>query len=224
MGMVGALLIGCANPSPVSTPSSDQIDLSPFTGIPCAAPCWHGLVIGQSDENDVTSTLPTLTFINQSTVSIHQVQSLPTIDPDIWKKGVEVTAGCTNTAKQCLSIRVVENKLTEIVTVMNYSINLVQAIEYLGSPDHIGFDRAGGEQMACRVYIIWSEKQLVLASEIFKGLDAMEKYCYVIRDTSKISSSLLISEARYTSIKAIEALLSSPASKFFEFSETTLGK
>jgi hypothetical protein len=224
-GMLGTFLIGCANRSPVSTPTLDQIDKSPFTGIPCAAPCWHGLVIGQSNENDVIATLPTLTFINQNTVNIHQMQSLPNLDPSIWNKGVEVTAKCINIdKKKCLTIRVVENKLTDIVTEMNYDISLDQAVIYLGNPDFIGFDRAVGEQMACRVYLVWKEKQLVLASKIFEELDAMEKNCYVVRDTGKISSSLLISEARYLSIKAIEVLLSNSASKFFRFSGVTSEK
>jgi hypothetical protein len=95
-----------------------------------------------------------------------------------------------------------------------------EVIKYLGDPDHIGFDRAGGEQVACKVYLIWKEKQLVLASQIFEGADAVERNCFVIRDTGKITSDLLISEAIYVSIKAIDILLSSSAGEFFEFSGT----
>lgn len=218
MVMVGAFLFGCAEPT--TTPSPNQIDKSPFTGIPCAAPCWHGLMIGQSNESDVMSTLPTLTFINQNTINVHYIQSLPSLDPSIWEPGVEVTASCINATKQCLTIRVVDNLLTEVVTVMNYDIRVDETIKYLGDPDYVGFDRAGGEQIACQVYLIWKEKQLVLVSQIFEGANAVEKNCYVIRDTGKVSSGLLISEARYLSIRTIEILLSSSAGEFFEFSGT----
>ena len=166
------------------------------------------------------STLPTLTFINQNTIKVHQMQSLPSLDPSIWGQGVEVTASCINAPKQCLTIRVVDNILTEVVTVMNYNIRLDEAIKYLGEPDYIGFDRAGGEQIACRVYLIWNLRQFVLASEIFEGADAVERNCYIVRGAGKISSRLLISEARYMSIRAIEVFLSSSASEYFRFSGT----
>lgn len=218
--MIGVFLFGCSSFGSTPTPSPDQMDRGPFTGIPCTAPCWHGLIIGQSNENDVMSTLPTLTFINHNTINVHQMQSLPSLDPSIWGKGVEITANCITAEKQCVTIRVVENALTDVVTVMNYNIRVEEAIKYLGNPDYIGFDRAGGEQIACKVYLIWKEKQLVLTSQIFEGVGAVEKNCYVIRDTGKVPSGLLISEARYTSIRTIEVLLSSPAGKFFEFTET----
>lgn len=219
--MIGVFLFGCYSFGSTPTPSLDQMDRGPFTGIPCGAPCWHGLVIGQSNENDVMSTLPTLAFINHSTINVHQMQSLPSLDPSIWGKGVEITANCINAEKQCVTIRVVENALTEVVTVMNYNIRVDEAIGYLGDPDYIGFDRAGGEQIACKVYLIWKEKQLVLTSQIFEGADAVEKNCYVIRDTAKVSSTLSISEARYILIRTIEVLLSSSAGEFFEFTGTT---
>ncbi len=69
MGIIGILLFGCmtsrptAIPTPAFTPSPDQMDKSPFTGVPCAAPCWQGLEVGKSSESEVTSVLSTLTFI-----------------------------------------------------------------------------------------------------------------------------------------------------------------
>jgi len=103
---------------------------------------------------------------------------------------------------------------------MNYDIKVDETIRYLGDPDTIGFDRAGGEQIACKVYLVWKEKQLVLASQIFEGANAVEKNCFLIRDTGRISSGLLISEARYLSIRTIEVLMSSSASEFFKFMGT----
>lgn len=218
--MIGVFLVGCSGFGDTPTPSSAQMDRSPFTNIPCAAPCWHNLLIGQSNESDVMSNLPTLTFINQNTINVHRMQSLPSLNPSIWGSGIEITARCVNVTKQCLTIRVVENILTEIVTVMNYDIKVDESIKYLGNPDYVGFDRAGGEQMACKIYLIWKNKQLVLSSRVFEGADAIEKNCYVIRNTTKVSAGLLISEARYTSIGTIESLLSSSASEFFKFTET----
>lgn len=216
MIMVGVFLFGCAEPT--TMPSPDQIDKSPFTGIPCAAPCWHGLMIGKSSESDVISTISTLTFIDQKSVYYHRMPSMDTLDPDVFGEGVEITANCAKSEKQCLTVQVVENFLTEISIKLNYQIKVSEAIEYLGNPNYVGFDRAGGELVACRVYLIWSEKQLVLASEIFEGPSSVEGNCYVVRGAGKISSSLLVLETRYMSVAAIEKLLSNSGNEFFRFS------
>ena len=219
MILIKAFLFGCAGPT--ATPPPDEMDKSPFTGIPCAAPCWHGLEVGNSSESDVLSTLSTLTYINQDTITIHPVQSLPSINPGTWSQGIMIFANCVYPDKQCLAISVVDDILTEIIVLLIYELEVSEAVKYLGRPDHIGFDRAGGEQVACRVYLIWSEKQLVLASKIFEGPNAAEKNCFSIRDTGKASAKLLISEAKYMSVAAIEELLSGIRSEFFQYMGTT---
>jgi len=210
--------LGCA--SLESTPSPEQMDRSPFTGIPCAAPCWQGLMVGKSSESDVISTIPTLSFIDQNSVYYHRMPSMSTLDPDVFGEGVEITANCINSEQQCLTIQVVENILTEISVVLNYTIEVDETIKYLDNPDYVGFDRAGGELVACRVYMIWRAKQLVLASKILEGPNAAEKNCFMIRDTGKVSSKLLILEAQYVSVAAIEELLSGIRSEFFEYMGT----
>jgi len=197
------------------------MDKSPFTGIPCAAPCWYGLEIGKSNESDVISKIQALTFIDRNSVYIHHMSSMSTYDdPRVFGEGVEVRANCINTGNQCVTVQVVNNILTEISTLLNYQIKVDKAIKYLGNPNYVGFDRAGGEQIACRVYLIWSEKQLILASKIFEGLNASEKNCYVIREVGKLSPNLLVSEVRYVSTATIKELQASSASEFFEFTGT----
>jgi hypothetical protein len=60
--------IGAPTPAAIFTPLPEQMDQSPFTGTPCAAPCWHGLEVGKSSEDEVISVLSTLTFINQDSI------------------------------------------------------------------------------------------------------------------------------------------------------------
>jgi len=209
------LLLGCSK----ATPSPDQLDKSPFTGIPCAAPCWHGLVIGQSNENEVMLTLPTLTFINQDTIRTHRM-SMPGLDFSTYAPGVEIIATCISTNKPCLTLDVVDDILTEIEVVLNYEIRLKESIEYLGDPDYVGYRNLGGEQILCEVDIVWSSKQLILSSEVFEGYDDGEDNCGVVRDTGKTSSSLIVSKVWYRSTSAIETMLSIGKNEFFEFSGT----
>ena len=72
-----ALLTGCSSLLPITAEPLPTaiIDKSPFTDVPCSAPCWHGLVIGKSSESQVRSTLSALPFLDQSTI-----QYIPQVD------------------------------------------------------------------------------------------------------------------------------------------------
>ena len=200
MSIIG-MFLGCS--SLESTSSPDQIDKSPFTGDPCAAPCWYGLVIGESSESEVMSTLPTLTFINQDTIRMHRM-SMSGIDFSTYAPGVEIIATCVSTNKPCLTLDVVDETLTEIEVVFNYEIRLNEAIGYLGNPDYVGYRNLGGEQILCEVDIVWSSKQLVLSSKVFEGHGEVENSCGVVRDIGKTISSLILSKAWYRSTLAKE--------------------
>jgi hypothetical protein len=213
-----AFLFGCAKPS--ASPSSDQMDNSPFTGIPCVAPCWQGLLIGKSSETDVMSTLPTLTYINPDSIQLFRMGSAPGLNPKDYEYEAEIVANCKSPEKQCLALRTKNYILTEIELIFNYEMTVDEAMGYLGNPDFIGYGNLGAERIICEVYLVWSDKQLVLASEKFEGSKAFENNCGVVGDTGKVESNLIISEARYMSVKGIEFMLSRGYNFTLEFSGT----
>jgi hypothetical protein len=202
-----------------ATPLPEQIDKSPFIGIPCAAPCWQGLEIGKSSESEVISTISNLTFIDQDTVNFHRM-SMPGLDSSTYAPGLEITADCINPNKQCLMIDVVDDILTEIELVFNYSINVDEAIGYLGQPDFIGYRNLGAEKILCEVNVVWKDKKLILSSKVFEGYYEVEKNCGVVRETGKTKSEITITVARYKSAAAIERLLFIGDKDFFEFTGT----
>ncbi len=226
ISIIGVFLTGCIGSKPATippsifTPSPEQMDKSPFTGIPCAAPCWHGLEVGKSTEKDVTSILPALTFIDQKSVQIFRRPSMPDYYIKLYGPGVEIVTNCINSEKECLELTTANDILQKIIVRLNYEIRVEEAIGYLGNPDYIGYDNIGSERVICEVYLVWSESRLVLASrfEGVEGSDAVEKYCYVVRDTGKIPSNLPILEARYLSNAELNAKLSTGTGEFFELS------
>jgi len=217
ISIIGAFLTACDK----SVLSSDQMDRSTFTGNPCSAPCWHNLIIGKSTESDVISTLQTLTFIDQNTIKIHRM-SMSGLVPSVYGPGAEITANCIIPHKQCLTTRVVDGVLTGVEIILNYKISLDEANNYLGDPDYINYQMMGAEDVTCEVQLIWKSKQLILASDTFKG-GLIEKNCGMVHDTGKIVSSLVISKVRYVSSEAIEFYLAS-GSTFFKYSGTLPGK
>jgi|WetSurSiteA1Bulk_404760.scaffolds.fasta_scaffold37010_1 hypothetical protein len=207
VGALAALLNGCSVIK--STPSPEQVDRSPFTGIPCAAPCWHSLLIGKSAENDVINVLPSLTFIDQKSVKVSKRDWLEKIDFSGSAPGMVVYANCIYpNGKLCLSLTVVDDVLTNIVIDLNYDITVDEAIKYLGNPDRVVYRNSGAEWIICYVDLIWGSKQLVLTSRRFEGYEEFERNCGVVRDTGKVPSSLLLSEVGYVSSSQIEDLLS----------------
>lgn len=227
MGVIGVFLFGCMSSTPTTisppifTPSPEQMDKSPFTGIPCAAPCWQGLEVGKSSESEVTSVLSTLTFINQDSIQIFRRPSMPDYYLKDFGPGVEINASCINPRTECLVLTTANDVLQKIIVRLNYEIKPDKVIEYIGVPDIVGVAPIGGEIFICEVYLIWKNSRLVLASTFRadKDINGVEKYCNIVRDTTKVPSSLLISEARYLSDAELNSLLLS-TNKFFEFSGT----
>lgn len=231
MSIIGILLFGCMNSPPTTTstpifsPSPEQIDKSPFTGIPCAAPCWHGLEVGKSTESEVISVLSTLTFISQDSIQIFRRPSMPDYYGEDFGPGIEINANCINPRTECLVLTTSNDVLQKIIVMLNYEIKPDQVIEYLGNPTIIGVAPVGGETFVCEVYLIWKNSRLVLASTFRadKDLEGVEKYCNIVRETTKVPSSLLITEVRYLSDAELKSLLLS-TNNFFEFSGTISDK
>ena len=204
------LLTGCGEQiaPPTTTPPEAQTDRSLFTGIPCAAPCWHGLEVGRSAESEVISTLQKLNYVEQDTIQVSRSLS-----------GTEITADCISSAKECLKFDVANDLLTKMVVSLNYDVRVDEAIEHLGEPHYLGVVAIEGETFACEVYMVWRNSGLVLASPVAPNREEAAKYCDVVRDTGKVPSSLLIAEARLISGVELVTLLTS-SSELFGFSGT----
>src|SRR5215208_3811122 len=131
---LGILLYGCLSSIPTSTPtvvftlSANQMDKSPFTGIPCAAPCWHGLLVGKSAEKDVTAILPTFSFIDQKSVQIYRRPSMPDYYAMASGPGAEIVANCINSDKECLDLTIANDILQNIIVELNYEIRPDEAV------------------------------------------------------------------------------------------------
>lgn len=227
ISMMGIFVFGCSNPTPIPaisyTPSIEQMDKSPFTGVPCSAPCWQGLEVGKTHENEVIVLLPTLTFIDQNAIQMFRT-SMPNYDFTASALGVNIIANCIDSDQECLNLKIVDDILTKIVVVFNYKIKADEGIGYLGNPDYIGVAPIGGEYFVCEVYLVWIDNGFALVStfDAQKSIESVEKYCDAVYETGKIPSSMLLLEARYLSPAELGAIMSPESSNtFFEFTGTS---
>lgn len=216
------LLTACGQPTSPSptlvlpTPSVEQMDRSMFTGVPCAAPCWYGLEVGKSNEMDVISVLPTLTFIDQKSLLIARRPSVPNYFTMVGGPGVEFFANCINSDKECIELSISNDILQKITVDLNYEIRPSEAIGLLGNPDYVGYINLGTERVMCEVYLAWKDSRLVLATR-FEDSAGFDKYCAVVRDEGKVPASLQISEARFLSKPELNYDFEMGVVSFFEF-------
>jgi hypothetical protein len=219
-----ALIAGCSTPTliPTATLLPAITDRSPFTGIPCSAPCWHGLVVGKSSESQVRSTLPTLTYLNQESIEFVQITNVNGPDPDVAYPGVEITAGCLRPAQQCLTMEVADNVLTQIDILLNYQIPVDEIVADLGPPTYVGSQLLGAEILTCQVELVWYSKQLVLSS-VPESWDRSKPKdpCVIVQNTHKIPSNLTILGVSYMLNPWIERVLKGAGSEFFNYSGIT---
>ena len=212
MTVSGVFLFGCmaSTPTAISTPAftplPEQMDKSPFTGVPCAAPCWQGLEVGKSSESEVTSVLSTLTFINQDSIQIFRRSSMPDYYVKDFGPGIEIDANCINPRTECLVLTTANDVLQKIKVRLNYEISADEAIRYLGAPDYMGYNDFSSERIVCEVYLAWSKGRLVLVTT-FEDLAGAQKYCYVAGREGKVPANMPILEARYLSDVEFKAYL-----------------
>lgn len=217
------LVYGCGsvknNQPPVSTASPEQMDESPFSGAPCETPCWQGLEVGESNENDVRAVLPNLKFIDQDSIVFYEM-NMPTLDWQKYAPGVEITANCINSKGKCLEIYISENTLTEINITLNYAIRADEAVAYFGTPSYVATGpisvRTG---VGCAVFLIWRDSRVVLTSTLY-GKSTKELYdCSIVHQTGKASPGLIITQVSYLSEASMQGRVLEPsASDLFKFS------
>lgn len=222
-----ALLTGCSSLLPVTAEPLPTaiIDKSPFTDVPCSAPCWHGLVIGKSNASEVRSTLSVLPFINQKTIRYIPQVDVPGLTIDATPPGTLIYADCVRPAQPCLEITIADNILARIDITLNYQISAGETIADLGPPDFVGYHLMGAETITCQVELVWYSKQLVLNSApVTWETSNPNDECIMVRDTRKTSSGLIISRVSYMPTSWLDGTLANGGSQFFKFSGTIPGK
>jgi hypothetical protein len=174
-----------------------------LTNVPCSAPCWQGLKIGVSSENEVMVTIPSLGFIDQKTIR-EISQTIPDLNPENWVQGKEIIATCINRWEPCLRLGIANGKLRDINLKLDYGLTLDRAIKHFGIPDYVGYIHIGGDVIDCRVELIWLNEQILLHSKIFSTSKNVNDECVVAEKNGAPSTGLIIEEVFYLPLQDIQ--------------------
>jgi hypothetical protein len=175
-------------PTPTLTPtvplpqprfSAAPTDRSFITDEPCAAPCWYGLVPGESTKSELDHVLAELPFVNQATV--HEFPTEFANEP-----ATEVYFQCHKRDEWCGSIIIHDGTVQEIMVSVRYKLTFGEVVEKLGPPDHVWASDWGAESTGYKIdlyyvqrgiivgrlktradrYINWSDGSVMLAQEM----------------------------------------------------------
>ncbi len=197
---------GCTGSKGTLAP--ELMDKSPFTGAPCAAPCWYGLEITKSNEAEVVSTLKSLSFIDEESLKINSI-SMPGFDPNIWVPGKRITANCLQPRIPCLLVNIADGRLRDIKNILNYQITFDEVVKNISDPDKVVSTNYSAEVIACNIRLVWIEKQLVLISKRFYGAKGCT-YSQTAVSTGLVDADLEIAEVDFLSDEEINQMVMEP--------------
>ena len=225
-----ALLTGCSSllPETAEPLPTAIIDKSPFTGVPCSAPCWHGLVIGKSsDKRGKVDTIGTTLFRSKVLFSTYHRGDVTGL-----RIGNKTYPGISDLCGLCtpLSTMLRNYRRRKYPRSNRHHVKLPN----LSGRGHCGFGASrlcwvsalwARRHITCQVELVWYSKQLVLNSApVTWETSNPNDECIIVRDTHKTTSDLIISGVSYMSTAWLDGTLANGGSQFFKFSGTIPGK
>ena len=168
------------------------IDKSFLEKEPCAPPCWYGLELNQSSEEDIYTTLRQLPFVEKN--SIREWGTVWNDDEnakEIFYKCVYSQRPKENT---CGGLLLSKNKLKEVWMSVNYDLSFFMSTELFGYPEYISHVPIGVEAVGCTVSLYWPDKQILVRSDTKKACPAL----YEQEQGFKLDSSTNVTFVMYT--------------------------
>jgi hypothetical protein len=136
-----------------------RIDKSFLTDEPCPPPCWYGLKVGESSEEEVREAVSSLQFIRSS--SIREWGAVWIND----KSAEEIIWSCYQIDKTlCGGALVSNDRLKRIWFIVGYSMNLSEVVSKLGHPAYVDYGFVGVEVLGCEITMYWPEKLIAVSS------------------------------------------------------------
>lgn len=183
-------------PTPTNEPPLGLTDRSVLTGKPCAAPCWQGLILGQSSKAEALDVARSLPFIDpthfpeQSHTYVEGSALFPSRQPAIF-----VQLPCQRPAgSNCGGLQFVNEVLMAVHLKPNYQLSLGAVVQSLGDPDYVQIvpitHHATLSNQPCTVALIWKQRGV-------RATAGEEVRCEQVRGGKKIDANLTATDISY---------------------------
>jgi hypothetical protein len=139
------------------SPRASTVDKSFMSGKPCAAPCWYGLRLGESTEQDLKATLAQLEFVDQTSIR----EGYATLASN--ELATRIDFGCIQPReKECGNADFLHGKLHALRMTVGYELTFKEAVQKLGPPDYISHWLYHPEVSGCVITLYWPNQQIYL--------------------------------------------------------------
>jgi hypothetical protein len=140
-------------------PEDERVDRSFITKQPCEAPCWYGLTLGVSTDDDIRAKLLQLAFVDQATLF---EQPMGSDGSDLL--GFYFDCVYYNPPGSCGVLEVENGKLSKIMMAVQYLLSLQMVIDQLGTPIYYTANPSPNEDI-CVLEIFWPEKNIIVTAD-----------------------------------------------------------
>ena len=120
-----------------------ELDTSLLTDDPCAAPCWHNITPGISNEDDVRSQLTSSPFVRSGTAE--------RIRTDKWGNPLDQFSW-QGRGKELNRIYLQDGKALSIEIHLDYTLTLEEVVKKYGPPEYVYGHVYGVEKRGYQVY------------------------------------------------------------------------
>lgn len=129
-----------------------KADNSFLTSVPCAPPCWYGLIPGEATKTDVLETLTELPFVDNA--SVREYNTVWNLD----NSAQSIRFGCVHPKEEgCGAALISDEQLKELWLTVNFPLDVETVINKLGLPTYIDYGVLHPEVGGCFVFLIWPD-------------------------------------------------------------------
>ena len=173
--LAGVMVSGCTLPSSTESATIDPAltDRSILTGKPCDAPCWYGIIVGASTEEDMIDTVSALPFLDPESMS-SQAADYYDWSASITAPGRMYYLKCrASGGGTCAAILAAEGVVKQVILRPNYILSFSDVVAELGDPESVRFTPLGFERQ-CQLVLQWSSKGIMIFGDVIHDARATE--------------------------------------------------
>jgi hypothetical protein len=199
LGPVLRGILAMVSVSGVSCGSPSEPDRSLLTGEPCPAPCWHGVVPGESDEEEVRCALEDNPFVAQQSIS-RRVEEYDQLAVEYVVFYWRSTSGGENW------IHLSDGVVVDVSLDVDYELTLGEIVKEFGAPEYLYGFIEGVERFNYLVWFGYPEQGLSFCS-VTRNITVSD---YLIPDRAGVGilpENLEVTEALYFAPTSLQRFL-----------------
>jgi hypothetical protein len=139
------------------------MDTSWLSGEPCSPPCWYGLRVGYTEQEEALMLITQIPSLSYDDVDEFQSQYWDPVEDKV-KASEIISIPCKDPKdKICSQLEFVDGILSRIVLFPNFPITFSTAVNRIGEPKYITARPIYPEIGNCEVRLVWLNRNMMIS-------------------------------------------------------------